>query len=299
MKNAYIITNSEMTAILKEHLAKQGFSTSKLSVRFTSTNAVVAGIEKVTHPGTGIYLATSTPSSDVEDQFDDEVEEDEDDFSLVEAVREELSIKPMTIAALTVALAVEAYQIGDALSDLDVEAVAPARENGQTVSKWMVTGTEAYEQFVAEEKARIVERTEELSSSILSSVPKFHERGVERPDLVNKVCEGLALEDEREALRRDARAVFYRMAELGQLEHHNHSWRAGKTEADRINVASLQGAVREVLMSSVYGMSRQELSEKLPGFVDDSLLRHAIKRMDDVYEQDGLLRAAHAVHHTK
>jgi len=288
MKNAYIITNSEMVGILKEHLAKQGFSTSKLTVRFTSTNAVVAGIEQVTHPGTGIYLATSAPEGTVEDQFDDEVEDDDGGFNLADAVREQIAAYPMSAAALALALDVATYQVLDTLGEMGAEAVAPTREDGRTVSKWMVPGTEAYDQFVAQEKARIDGQVDKWGSKILLAVPKFYQQGLERPQIVETMCETLGY-GAAEELRRDAKAMFYHMAELGQLEHVSHAWRAGKTESDRVNVASLQGAVREALISAEDGLDRMQIAEKLPGFVDDNLLRHAIKQMDGVYESGGLL----------
>lgn len=283
MKNAYIITNSEMTEILKGYLSDRGYDVSRLTVRFTSTNAVVAGIKE---PG-----VTMAPAEvpELEDQFDDEIEEDEDGgFNLAGMVREQITAHPMTAAALALALDVATYQVMDTLGEVGAEAVAPAREDGRTVSKWMVPGTEAYDQFVAQERARIEGQVEKWGSKILLAVPKFYQRGIERPQIVETMCETLDY-GAAEELGRDAKAMFYRMAELGQLEHVGHAWRAGKTESDRVNVASLQGAVREVLISAEDGLDRKQIAEKLPGFVDDNLLRHAIKGMDGVYEQCGLL----------
>lgn len=281
MKSAYIITNSEMTQILKGHLAKLGWNTAGLTLRFTSTNAVVAGISRVEE------------DCDEPEGFDDD--EPETDWSghtqeQLEVAHGLLAKEPHTIGQIAVALAVSTYEAANIVSSLDgaVEAVAPAREDGKTVSRYMLTGTEAYEQFVAEEKVRVDEQVEKWGFQILLAVPKFYQRGADRPAIVGVMCESLS-EESAEELRRDAKAVFYRMAETGQLEHRSSTWRAGKTEADVANVTSLQGAVREVLMATETGASIQGIAEKLPGFVEHELLRHAIKRMPDVVEQGGLL----------
>jgi hypothetical protein len=287
MKNAYIISNTEMSSILKAHLSKQGYDTSKLTVRFTSTNAVVAGIEKVAEPGAGLSLATSSKFEDIDEYNRD---------ALLEAVRGEITTKAMTLSALATVLAVSLSDVTDAVSLLNAEPVAPAREDGRTVSKWMLTGTEQYDAFVAKEQARIDEEVERWSDEILSFAPKYYEDSEDRGALVDRICENTpqsrleALGADREDLRRDARSIFYRMAETDRLEHHNHLWRAAKTEADRTNILSLQGAVREILMADDHlGMSYRGLSEKLPGFVDDRVLLEAIRKMDGVTEQSGLL----------
>lgn len=274
MKNAYIISNSEMVGILREHLSNAGFDTSGLTVRFTSTNAVVAGISRA-------------EEADGPNSFDDEKAE-ESDFSMVEAVREEIASKPMTIAALAAALNATQYEVRGALAALNAQSVAPAREDGCTVSMWMLPGTDAYEQFVADEKARIDEQVEKWENKVGAAVPKFYQKGAERPQVVENICENLSPESAEE-LRRDAKAIFYRMAEAGKLEHREHSWRKAKTEAEEVEVTSLQGAVREVLMASDEGLELKQIADKLPGFVDGDLLRHAVRRMPDVCEQDGLL----------
>lgn len=291
MKSAYIITNSEMISILKEHLAKQGFKTANLSVRFTSTNAVVAGIEKVTEAATDLSYATGLPGRFDDEDLEEEIEEENTSFALSEAILDEIATAPMTAAALATALDVEVYEIVDALGYLEdqVAAVAPARESGATVSKFMKTGTETYDLFVAAEKNRVAKQVEKWKDRVCWQVPKFHERREERPAIVDAICANLASDDElKEEIRRDAKAVFYKMADLGILEHESHGWRMAKTEADRINVQSLQGAVREILMEE-NGQSIEAIRDKLPGTVEMSLLGHAVRRMDGAYEQGGLL----------
>jgi hypothetical protein len=283
MKSAYIITNSEMTQILKGHLAKLGWNTAGLTLRFTSTNAVVAGISRIEEDCDEPEGFVDEEEDGCETDWDSNLQDGID-----EAARGLLSKEPHTVGQLAVALGVAAFAASTAIENLCAEAVAPAREDGRTVSRYMVPGTEAYEQFVAEEKVRVDEQVEKWGFSIVLAVPKFYQRGADRPTIVGTMCESLSVESAEE-LRRDAKAVFYRMAEAALLDHRGNSWRAGKTEADIANVTSLQGAVREVLMASETGASIQGIAEKLPGFVEHELLRHAVKRMPDVVEQGGLL----------
>jgi len=293
MKNALLITRTELVELVRNNLEANGFYIGDATVRISSTGATVVGAvkkDKAQIVGGGIAIVVALPDEG-DDEYEDEYENDEEDtsFSLSAAVLAAIAEAPMTIGAIAEELNTDEGSVRYALQALGghVESVAPARRDGQTVSCWMKTGTTEHSLFVAAEAERIDKRVEELTNTVLVGAPKFYERRADRMEIVNGLCGGMP-EADAENLRRDNRAVFYRMEEKGLLEHQGHGWRAAKSDKDKINVSSLQGAVREVLIQSDYGLSRQGISEKLPGFVDDSLLRHAIKRMDDVVEQGGM-----------
>ena len=283
MKNALLITRSELVELVRNNLEANGFNISDASVRISSTGATVVGaVKNEALVGGTIAIVVAVPD-------EDEDEDDTESFSLNESVLAAIASAPMTIGALSEELQADEHDVRNALQYLgdQVASVAPARRNGATVSCWMKTGTAAFQLFVAAESVRIDKRVEELRGDFLPALPAFYERGRDRMEFINELLDSVCEED-AEAIRRDCRAVFYRMAELDILEHKGHSRRKAKTYSDKINVSSLQRAVREVLIQSDYGMSRQGIAEKLPGFVDDGLLRHAIKRMEDVYEQGGM-----------
>lgn len=314
MKNALILTIAELTPFIEGFLHKRGYSTKGLEYEFTPRGVtVIGGVTKM--DGTAVYgettvgdhlpRHTSQPLSinlslggPPDGEFDDDGLEDENDdleddpTTLSEAILDEVSSTPKTAAELSVALGVSGYPLRLAMSYLKeagtIEAVAPRRHEGHTVSAFMKTGTETYVEFVANEAARIGSQAERWLQAITEHAPAFYDRRVERPKIVNAVCEGLG-EDESEDLRRDARGIFYKLAEQGVLEHKSHRWRVASTDSDDKNVASLQGAVREVLMGADGGMTQSAIVEKFPAPVSEGLMRYAVCRMDDVYEQNSLL----------
>ncbi len=62
---------------------------------------------------------------------------------------------------------------------------------------------------------------------------------------------------------------------------------AAKTDADRIKVASIQGGIREILIDKQLGRSTDEIVEALPETLPKGLIRHCVRRMDDVYKECG------------
>jgi hypothetical protein len=271
MKSAYIISNRELIQILGVHLREQGFNTSDMSIRFTSTNAVVAGITKV--------KSVEDEPEDF-DESEEDNDEDEDEMAalgLAVLVLDELNSSPRTAKALATKMGVEIHDIGRALAELQstgqVAKVAPAREDGETVSMFMRTGTEAFGTFVEREQLRVAAQVEKWAPYVIAHAPKFYEEGGDRMAILERVCEGLDHE-QAEELRADCRNVFYGMADQ-MLYHSRNAWKAYRTEADEQNLDMLSRAVREV--EGHESMSVTEVAEKLPGEVDLGLLRHAMR----------------------
>lgn len=289
MKNAYIITNNELKTILQAHLSGEGYNTAGMTLRFTATNAIVAGITPVEH-----FDDQEDPSS-----FDDEVEA-QVEAALINKVRAHITLSPKSVNVLAQLLDEPPSKIGTMLSEIGAEAVAPCREYGKTVSLWMLPGTSQHAAFVAGESARIEECVSQLADLIQSKLPRFYEEGISRPEAVERAC--LELSDAliptqsvyREELRRDARAVFYAMKESGLLQHDelNHTWRCAVTKAERAQMEALKNGVRELLpqgSAATQGLTLKSLYEKLPGLFPMELLRCAIGEMPEVQEEHGLL----------
>lgn len=286
MKQAYIITNSELVAIVGNHLKERGFEIGRITVRCTEKSVVVAGVKA---PGVAVSDLQGSHGEDCD--YEEEENEDggcEDDAAECRwKVRACIIKDPHTASEIAAALEISTHEVMAALAGLTVEAVTAKREDGRTVPAWMLTGTVAYDEFVAQEKSRVDAQVEKHKDRILGALPKFYESGVERPGVV-EACVAGEPEEVQEELRRDGKAVFYRMEEQELVEHKGHSWRRAKTEVDHTKVVLLQGTVREILMTTD-GVGYDELADKLPGFVEPKLLRHAVKRLDGVSEQGGQL----------
>jgi hypothetical protein len=269
MKSAYIISNRELVQILGAHLRTQGFRTSDMTIRFTSTNAVVAGISKV--------------SAEVESYSDEEEGSDEDDSdeeehlaALANQVLDGITEQPRTIRELSNMTGLCESDVVSFLGDFGekVAKVAPAREDGETVSMYMKTGTEAFDAFVAGEKIRVAAVIEQWKDAVLLHVPKFYEEGGDRMAILERIC-CVRDEEDAEAIRKDCRNVFYGMAEQNLLYHNGNEWKAFRTPADEQTLDMLRGAVKEI--EGHESMSVGEVAEKLPGFADLGLLQHAMR----------------------
>lgn len=272
MKSAYIISNRELIEVLGAHLRTQGFNTSDMTIRFTSTNAVVAGIVKIE--------AEPESFEDEEPEADSDWGEDEDEMATLGAavlVLDELN-SPRTAKELASNVGVEVHEVHAALAELQstgqAAKVAPAREDGETVSVYMRTGTEAYDAFVAAEEARVEAQVEKWAPTVLLAAPKFYQGAADRMEILERICEDLG-EESAEEIRKDCRNVFYGMAARNLLFHQGHGWKAFRTEADEKNLDMLRRAVREV--EDHEGMPLHELAEALPGEVDLDLLRYALR----------------------
>lgn len=283
MKSAYIISNQELIQILGAHLRKQGFNTTDMTLRFTSTNAVVAGITEI-EAKSKTSEATYAFVEDYEDEEEDEEDEDwKERLHQAHAerdlwrskTRDLLSESPLTMKQLAMALAVTETVATQVLCDLDAQAVCPAREEGETVSMFMLPGTEAYDNFVAQEKVRVAEQVAKWGPAVLAKAPPFYEAAEDRMKLLEEVCHGLNEEDSEE-LRRVCRNVFYGMKDQKQLFHNRNGWKAFRTEKDDMNLEMIRNAVREI--EGADDLSVNEIAEKLPGFVDLGFLRHALGR---------------------
>lgn len=295
MKKAHFIPITELAELIRNHLeANDHYVGVDTGISIASDGIVVHNAPLKSDITVGEATATLTVSEGVDSDEPNgfvapeptEAEEKREDIIAI------LTETPMTVEQVAYAACTTVDVANEVMSDLDLFKAAPARENGRTVSKWMIDGTPQATAFRIAEKARVNGRVEDMRKAILDAAPLFHQRRVDRPTIVSKMVEQCAHEDQAEGILRDARAVFYRMAETGELEHDGHTWRAGKTAADKINVASLQGAIREVLMQAGSGLSKDEIRAKLPAKVEGSFFRHSLRRMDDVYEQGGLLHHA-------
>lgn len=303
MKNAHIITTAELLTMTGAILAKYNVELEAADLRADVIGSLGADLFDdepivLVHGAVGVAEPTKGVSVSIDvnepEKFDDDPENEVDweanvQEGIDEGARVALEKEPHTIGQLAVALGVSALAARTAISNLSAVKVAPTREDGRTVSKYMIPGTEAYDAFVAEETVRVSDQAERWAPHILSYAPKFYEAQASRPDIVDRACEGLALETDREDLRRDSRAIFYLMAEVKQLHHRGHGWRAFKTPEDEKNVQMMQGTIREVLMGNPEGLSWTDLNEKLPAQVEEGPLVHAVAGMDDVYEQDQVL----------
>lgn len=277
MTNTITITlnSTGITELLRTHFNARGYNTDAMDYRMALSGSIeVVGLEKV--PGVVDHASQ-----------DDEVIEN---AKIRDAVLEEIYHEPHAVGAIAALLeGVTWGQVNAALDQLgdQVATVCAAREDGETVSAWMKTGTPQCQEFVEAEAARIDALVEEHKDAVLAAAPKFYARFVAREDILYRLCEGRP-EEEQETLRRDCRSVFYRMAALSILQHQGHGWRAYKTDTHIADLVSLQGAVREVLhqdrAEAEIGLTRNAIAEKLPGVVEDKLLQHAVQGMDDVYE---------------
>jgi len=225
LKSAYILTNAVLVSILKDHLSSD-YNTDGMTVRFTGNNAVLANI---------------TPKAEDEDDIDPELyayqndeDEDEDDDEIYNMVVNACTIEPRTASQIAEATGLSRYDVDNALSSSEFAKVAPARENGQTVSMFMRTGTTPYDNTVAKERNRIIDQVVKFKNRILVVAPGPDESGANRPDLVQEVCDQiqsdhtlpLSMKDDLcEELRRDARSIFYAMAESQDLYHAGNSWK--------------------------------------------------------------------------
>jgi len=258
LKPAYILKNSDLLAILKEHLSSE-FDTSRMSVRFTGTNVCIANITpkpeqsalippSQTPPGFTVLTTRSFSAEIDEDEDDGEWEgydEDEDDDSVaeedqVQMVRNMITVEPRTVSQIVQITGLPEYQVRNVLSDTDEFAtVAPAREGGKTVSMYMRKGTHYFDGFKASESKRIADQVVKFKQRILAAAPGPNEDRMERPAIVDRVCMSiqndhylpLSTKELCEEIRRDARAVFYAMAECDMLYHSGHGWQRHKLAA--------------------------------------------------------------------
>ena len=226
MTPAFIIKNREMSELLKAHFANQGYDVSKLTVRFTTDCAVVAGIvEKPAMPATHpIAALVSEAAESLKEGEDDNEVLDTAPEDQIAMVRKYTTAEPRTVNQLVELSGLTEDQVRMVLSanSEEFEKVAPARENGRTVPMFMSNGNTWYfNQFVAQEAMRISTQVAKYKGLILAEVGE--DEYEDRESIVARVTEGLA-EGFREEFQRDARAVFYAMAESGDLVHEGHGW---------------------------------------------------------------------------
>jgi hypothetical protein len=289
MKSAYIITNTELVAILSTHLEQEGYDVSGLSVRFTSTNAVVAGIEKLEKTS---FVQTEDESSEEEEEEIPGMEGMSSE-EVADKILEVATYEPKTLKQISQETGLEQWLVNDAAAAL-LHRVAPAREDGATVSRWMKPDTGYYTGFLAQEAERVSAMTARWADYVVGCVPKFFENRRDRLSIIEDICVAVGkdvtnehvLECCREEIRQYGKAVFYKMAEDGTLQHSEHGWRMFRTEDDERNVEMLKGAIREVLVADAEGdgMSVEAIAEALPGETAEGLVEYALRRMDDVHE---------------
>ncbi|MCK5643380.1 MAG: hypothetical protein KAJ19_21400 [Gammaproteobacteria bacterium] len=288
-QNVLFFTKDEVVSLVRSSLELGGRDVSNAVFQFSSEGVHADNcpeIVKVSEP--------CDPCSCCDDEDDDDDgEEGELSTTLRASVLEHIEHSPATCHQIAMTLSVESYEVSQALSELGdkVAKVAPAREDGRTVSEWMATGSDEFDVVMDGEEARIDAQVAEWKDHILATAPAFYERRIERPALLEKLVESvdgaLMKEGAQEEIRRDCRAIFYAMAEKGMLQHQEHGWRVAKTDADRIKVASIQGGIREILMSKQLGRSTDEIVEALPEPLPKGLVRHCLRHMDDVYKECG------------
>jgi hypothetical protein len=213
MTPAFIIKNREMSELLKAHLANQGYDVSKLTVRFTTDCAVVAGIKE--------KLVSETAESLETDEVLETAPEDQ-----IAMVRKYTTAEPRTVSQLVELSGLTEGQVNMVLTanSEEFKKVAPARENGRTVPMFMSNSlTWYFNAFMAKENSRIDTQVQKYKGFILDAVEG--DCFEDRESIVARVTNGLS-EGFREEFQRDARAIFYAMLENGYLEHEGHGWRA-------------------------------------------------------------------------
>lgn len=242
LKPAYILSSAVLISMIKEHLSSE-FETDGMTVRFTGNNVVVANITPKVQKGTSSFTA---PVSSIDynfeannpDEFDDEYEEDDEDENdgdiIYEMVTKACTVEPRTASQIAAVTELARHDVDNALSSSDFAKVAPARENGHTVPMYMRTGTAHYDEFQSQERTRIINQVVKFKNRILAVVPGADEEGANRPDLVQQICDDiqsdhtlpLSMKDNLcEELRRDARGIFYAMAEGQDLYHAGNTWK--------------------------------------------------------------------------
>lgn len=274
MKEAHVITSDELDMILKNHLTSKGYDCANMQFQCLAASIVVVGLTLLEQP-------QAEPES-----FDDEEDDDEDDGWNAEQaltrddVLETLEHTPRTVQEMAKAMDLDVGAVATAVNCLletgEVAKVAPAREDGRTISMFMKTGTTAYEDFVEFEKSRVERQIHKWAPTILAAAPKFYEKGRDRMQILEEICSCLS-HDSAEELRKDCRNVFYGMAERQMLYHSGHAWKAFRTETDVKNMDMLRRSVEEIVPDHE-DRSLDEIVGSLPGEVDRGLLRHVLSR---------------------
>lgn len=266
MKNAQILESSEVHCALREYFTKRGYNVGAMVVYITAP-LLVSGL--------------TTLDGEAVDHEDEEYDEpnDEEVKTLLSNIRECIANEPATIAQIATKLDLPRSTVVNAFEAMsDVARVAPAREDGQTVPMFMISGTEAYDKFVEMERERIEAQVETWKSVVLQHVPRFYEEPETRPNIIEAMCEGRP-EDVGEVLRRDGKAIFYRMAEMDLLHHSGNVWQAFRTELDEKNTEMLRNSIREVFEDvDLDDLSVEEIAAKLPASLDEGLLRYVLGR---------------------
>ena len=280
---AYILDKGELEAILREAMGKPS-----LTIHHFDTDGVTVswkGDSELTIPmSTGTATTAAAVESTCPCEDDDEDEHTERQSSVLDAIR----FTPKTVLEIADDLDLDVYDVGCALNHLGdkVAKVAPAREDGETVSRWMATVEDAYEAFVAHETARVKAVTAKMAATVLAAMPPFYKEGRPRLEVFEKLADDFD-DDQMEELLRDCKAICYALKAEGVLEHKDSTWRAAPTSDDKVKVAAIQGGIREVLRDKDEGMSTSEIRDALPETLDKALIRYAVRRMDDVYEDCG------------
>jgi len=257
-----MLNKGELLIILAAHFAGEGFDVGELELtKLDEDGVVLDGLREVEF------------DDDKSDAFKKAYATDR----VVEALR---LLGAATISEIYPAARMGPWEVNEVISALAasgcVAAVAPAREDGNTVSKWMLTASEGFDAFVQEERKRVQGQVAKWKHSVLENMPKYYEPFADRRCLVDAICEGLSSVEQEEEIRRDAKAIFYAM-EGDQLYHANHGWRLSRTEADAKNLEMLCSALREVLPEE--RLKLEQIQALLPEPVEPGLLRHALHRL--------------------
>jgi len=276
-------TKGEVAELVRTFLEQEGRDVFNAIIQFSSEGV---------HVGNCPEAAAPCSCDDEPEDFDD-AEAPEDFVGHMQGadVLAAIRMKPRTAWEIAEEIRSDACSVNSTLGHLGdkVAKVAPAREDGETVSRWMATGSDEYGAFVAQEKERVEAQVEKWNADVLKHAPAFYERYEDRMTILENLISGYVATDEE--IRRDCKSIFYAMAEKGLLEHHEHGWRAAKTDADRVRVAAIQGGIREVLRGKEEGLTTDEIRDALPEQLDKNLIRHCLRHMDDAYRgSDGRRR---------
>lgn len=288
--NALFISNGEVARILRAHFVALGFRESgKLHLSSASDGVFLAGLEEKAPSAysTAAGVVQVEPADEDPEEFDD-CDEERADIDVENDVLEALTPEPLTVAQVAAKLELVESTVARAMGrwgEGRIAKVAPAREDGTTVSMFMATGTPRFDAFVKAEAARVESQIAKWQNAVLMAVPKAEERRTERPEILETICSSLPHESAEE-IRRDCRAVFYGMAEKGLLDHGRGGWRAAETELDRRRMVDLQGAIREVLRGAGDdGLTAAEIRDRLPEMLPMEAVTRALRRMEGVAER--------------
>lgn len=257
-----VLSLTALLPLLRQHAKSQGFDTS--------------GMKADIAPGAGGEMSVfldGLVEAQASDGDDDEGEEDntpDGEATIVDFCVENTLNQPKSLAALAAMMGHDVRVVArtvDHYGNGKLAPVAPVLEEGQVRSKWMATGTPAFEKFTAEQKVVDASMIAKFRDAVLSVADTTRR---DRADLVERVCQNLS-EDDANLLRTYNRTVLYGLAEENSLYHSGSSWSLHRDLAKKVKDDAerrrndLALALCEVLTGQTASLTIPEVQALLPG----------------------------------